>query len=94
MQLISNEPPREFATVHPDAETPLQAWRRRIERGDFESFSAPRQTFATVDKFGPRDVFNIGDDKFRLVASIAFQPRIFWVKAVLMHDEYDKGAWR
>lgn len=94
MKLISNKPLREFAAVHPDAEASLQAWRRLIERGDFHSFAALRETFATVDKVGPRYVFNIGGNKYRLVAAIAFQPRIVWVKAVLTHGEYDKGAWK
>ncbi len=85
-------PLREFAAANPDAEAPLQAWRRLIERGDFERFSALRQTFATVDKVGQRYVFNIGGNKFSLVASMAFQSRIVWVKAVLTHGEYDKGA--
>jgi mRNA interferase HigB len=34
MKLISNKPLREFAALHPDADAPLQAWRRLIERGD------------------------------------------------------------
>jgi mRNA interferase HigB len=94
MKLISNKTLREFAAVHQDAEAPLQAWRRLIERGEFESFAALRATFATVDKVGTRFVFNIGGNKYRLVASIAFQARIVWVKAVLTHAEYDKGFWR
>jgi mRNA interferase HigB len=94
MKLISNKPLREFAALHPDADVALQAWRRLIERGDFQSFAALRETFATVDKAGPRYVFNIGGNKYRLVASIAFQQRIVWVKAVLTHGEYDTGAWR
>lgn len=94
MKLISNKPLREFAAVQPDAEAALQGWRRLIERGDFRSFAALRETFAAVDKVGPRYVFNIGGNKYRLVAAIAFQRGIVWVKAVLTHGEYDKGAWR
>jgi mRNA interferase HigB len=98
MKLISNKPLREFAALYPDADAPLQAWRRLIERGEFDSFAALRATFASVDKVGPRFVFNIGGNKYRLVAAIAFQPRIVWVhgsgSAVLPHSDHDKGAWR
>lgn len=94
MKLISNRPLREFAAAHPDAEAPLQAWRRLIERGDFGTFAALRETFASVDRVGQRFVFNIGGNKYRLVAAIAFQPRIVWVKAVLTHGQYDKGNWQ
>ncbi|MEY4414818.1 MAG: hypothetical protein RIQ53_2111 [Pseudomonadota bacterium] len=94
MKLISNKPLREFAADHPDAGAALQAWRRLIEQGDYGSFAVLRATFASVDKVGERFVFNIGGNKYRLVASIAFGPRIVWVKAVLTHAEYDKGAWK
>jgi len=94
MKLISNKPLREFAARYADAHAPLQAWRRLIERGDYGSFAALRATFASVDKVGERYVFNIGGNKYRLVAAIAFAPRIVWVKAVLTHAEYDKGDWK
>ena len=58
MKLISNRALREFAAVRPDADAPLQAWRRLIERGDYGSFAAMRTTFASVDKVGERYVFN------------------------------------
>lgn len=45
-----------------------------------------------MDKVGERYVFNIGGYKYRLVAAIAYQPGLVWVKAVLTHSEYDKGA--
>jgi mRNA interferase HigB len=57
-------------------------------------FSSLKATFGSVDKVGERFVFNIGGNKYRLVASIAFGPGIVWIKAVLTHAEYDKGTWR
>ena len=57
------------------------------------SFAALRATFASVDKVGNLYVFNIGGNKYRLIASVAFVVRTVWVKAVLTHAEYDKGKW-
>ena len=94
MKLISNRPLREFAAIHPDAEAPLQAFRQLVERGRFENFAALRATFRGVDKVGERFVFNIGGNKYRLIAAIAFAPQLVWVKAVLTHSEYDKGDWK
>jgi mRNA interferase HigB len=48
----------------------------------------------SVDKVGERFVFNIGGNKYRLIASIAFTPQLFWIKAVLTHADYDKGEWK
>jgi mRNA interferase HigB len=94
MKLISNKTLREFSVRHPDAEGPLQSWRRLIERGEFSSFAELRATFASVDKVGDRYVFNIGGNKYRLIAAIAHAPRLVWIKAVLTHAEYDQGAWK
>lgn len=94
MKLISNKALREFATLHPDAEAALLAFRQLIEKGSFRNFSALRTTFRGVDKVGERYVFNIGGNKYRLIAAIAFAPQLVWIKAVLTHSEYDKGDWK
>lgn len=41
-----------------------------------------------------RYVFNIGGNKYRLIAGLSFQAQRLWVKAILTHADYDKGAWK
>ena len=94
MKLISNKALRDFVAVHPDAEQVLQDFRFLMEHGDFGNFAQLKATFASVDKVGDRFVFNMGGNKYRLVAAIAFQARLVWVKAVLTHAAYDKGEWK
>lgn len=94
MKLISNRALREFSEAHPQSEEPLQSWRHIIEHNSFDNFAALRQTFRSVDKVGDRHVFNIGGNKYRLVATIAYSIQTVWVKKVLTHMEYDKGAWK
>ena len=94
MKLISNKVLREFAAIHADAQQPLQDFRRLMVHGVFTNFAQLKATFASVDKVGDRYVFNIGGNKYRLVAAIAFKPGLLWVKAVLTHKEYDQGAWK
>jgi len=94
VKLIPNRSLREFALRHADAAAPLQDFRKLIERGDYRNFAALRATFASVDKVGGRYVFNIGGNKYRLVAAIAYSVQVLWVKAVLTHAEYDKEDWK
>lgn len=94
MKLISNRALREFSDAHPQSEEPLQSWRHIIEHNSFDNFAALRQTFRSMDKVGDRHVFNIGGNKYRLVATIAYSIQTVWVKKVLTHIEYDKGAWK
>ena len=94
MKLVSNKALREFAARHPDAAQPLQDFRHLVEHGTFTSFAQLKAAFATVDKVGERYVFNMGGNKYRLIAAIAFRAGLMWVKAVLTHTEYDQGAWK
>lgn len=94
MKLISNKALRDFSALHPDAETPLQNFRHLLEKGRFTGFAELKASFGSVDKVGDRFVFNIGGNKYRLIAAIAFAPQLLWVKAVLTHAEYDKGDWQ
>ena len=94
MKLISNKVLREFSSIHPAAASPLQDWRHLVERGDYRNFAELRLTFASVDKVGERFVFNLGGNKYRLVAAIAFSVQTMWIKSVLTHADYDKGAWK
>ncbi|MEF8698632.1 MAG: type II toxin-antitoxin system HigB family toxin [Candidatus Accumulibacter sp. UW20] len=94
MKLISNKALRDFSARHPEADAPLQAFRRLIETGRYEHFSALRDTFRGVDKVGERFVFNIAGNKYRLIAGIHFGAQRLYVKTVLSHREYDKGDWK
>jgi hypothetical protein len=43
---------------------------------------------------GKFTVFNIGGDKYRLIAAIHFNRGILYVHQVLTHPEYDEGKWK
>ena len=81
-----------FSDRHEHARAPLQAWRRAIMAGTFPSFAALRATFGSVDKVGQFFVFDIGGNKFRLVAAIHFDRQILYIPHVFTHREYDDWA--
>ena len=39
-------------------------------------------------------VFNIGGNKYRLVASVHFNRGKVYIRHVLTHAEYDRGGWK
>ena len=94
MKLISNSALRVFAARHPQADDALQGWRRVIEKNRFGNWAELKAAFNTVDKVGELVVFDIGGNKYRLIAYIRFERQIVYIKAVLTHREYDKGAWK
>ncbi len=94
VRLISYRALREFADIHPQTLGPLQGWRRVIETNRFDNWSGLKKVFNAVDKVGDLAVFNIGGNKYRLVAYLNFERQIIYVKAVMTHAEYDKGDWK
>ncbi|MHB8415052.1 MAG: type II toxin-antitoxin system HigB family toxin [Acidiferrobacteraceae bacterium] len=94
MHVIAKPALIEFWTKHPDAKGPLGAWYRTMERGTFADFHALRVTFASADQVGGLTVFNIGGNKYRLIAAIHYNRRKAFIRAVLTHEEYDRGQWK
>jgi mRNA interferase HigB len=60
----------------------------------FGNWAEFKVAFNTIDKVGELVVFDIGGNKYRLIAYIRFTRQILYIKAVLTHEEYDKGAWK
>ena len=90
MRLVSNKALVIFAAGHREAEAPLQIWRRIIESSTFANFAELKRTFNTVDKAGDFFVFDIGGNKFRLVAAVHFNRRMVFIRHVFTHKEYDQ----
>ncbi|GHU06598.1 toxin RelE [Betaproteobacteria bacterium] len=94
MRIISNRSLREFAERFPEADAALQSWRKAVEKNEFAHWGALKAAFPSADKVGDKLVFNVGSNKFRIAAGISFPAQILWIKAVMTHAEYDKGAWK
>ncbi|SOE67504.1 mRNA interferase HigB [Burkholderia sp. D7] len=90
MRVISNKPLVAFAATYPDAATPLQIWRRTIEGSSFGSYADLKLAFNATDKVGDFYVFDIGGNKYRLIAAVHFNVQKLYVRHVLTHKEYDK----
>ncbi len=83
-----------FWTMYPSAERPLQAWYQTMERERFSDFNHLRETFASADYVDGLTVFNIGGNKYRLIASIHYNRRKVYIRNVLTHEEYDRETWK
>jgi mRNA interferase HigB len=94
MHIISEKKLREFWEKRPDAEEPLRAWIRVTRRAGWKSFAEVRSVYARADLVGPLVVFNIGGNKYRLIAAIHFNRGKVYIRHVLTHAEYDRGGWK
>ncbi len=99
MRVISLKPLREFWEKRPDAERPLRLWYKVACQAEWRSLRDVRQAYPHADGHaaGPGNtltVFNIGGDKYRLVARIRYDWQLINVRCVLTHGECDEGTWK
>ena len=94
VHIITRKRLTEFARTHPAARAPLNAWFAIVRKTDYASLTGLRKTFPSADQVGGLTVFNIGGNKFRLIAAIHYNRKKVYIRHVLTHAEYDRGTWR
>lgn len=90
MHVISRKALVDFWARHADAEAPLRVWFKLAEKGSYPNFAALKATFGSVDKAGDVYVFDIGGNRYRLIARIVFASQTLYVRELLTHAEYDR----
>ena len=98
MRVISLKLLREFWKKHPDAELPLRHWYKTAVQADWSSLQEVREAFPHADGVTTSGetvtVFNIGGNKYRLIARIRYDYQLINVRSVLTHQEYDAETWK
>lgn len=94
MHIITRKTLRTFWQKHPDSKTALERWIKIIEKNNFDSFNQLRATFPSADLVGNLTVFNIGGNKYRLIAAIHFNRHKVYIRQILTHAEYDQNNWK
>lgn len=65
-------------------------WRKIIESRTFDNFAELKKAFNTIDKAGDFHVFDVGGNKYRIIALINFSSQKLYIRYVFTHREYDK----
>src|ERR1044071_4139507 len=92
MHVISRRALREFWELYPPAKGPLSVWYRVMRSAAYADFNAIRRTFPAADYVAPFTVFDIGGNKYRVIAAIHYNRRRVYVRHVLTHIEYDRWS--
>ena len=96
MRVFSRSTLRNFWVKNNQSEGPLKAWYIHVSsrQTDWSSFAELREQFGSADIVGACVVFNIGGNKWRLIAKIDYSRRIVFIKKVMTHKEYDRDSWK
>jgi mRNA interferase HigB len=90
MRIVAKRTLREFWERYPDAEDPLLAWYREVEKEDWTKSSDVKDKFRSASFVGDHVVFNIKGNDYRLVVKINYPHRVIYVRFVGTHKEYDE----
>jgi len=98
VHIISQKALREFGISHADSVAALRAWFKLARNGRFWNLAELKRTFASVDMVPVKGrefyVFNIGGNKYRLIAAIHFNTQRLFVRYILTHAEYNTERWK
>lgn len=94
MRVFALKTLREFWEIYPDAEEPLRGWYRITDKATWQNIMETHNDFPHADAVGTCTVFNIGGNKYRLIAGVRYQKQRVYILHLLTHSEYDRENWK
>lgn len=81
-----------FAKKYAAARKPLARFLEITRAANWQHLPALKRTFPNADYTAESGVviFEIGGNKYRLIASVDFEEQILDVQAVMTHEDYDR----
>jgi mRNA interferase HigB len=94
VHVISRKRLLQAALTHGELYAPLDVWYRIAKKEEWRSLDEVRRIFPSADGVGKFTVFNIKGNAFSLIVEMNYATGRLYVRRVLTHAEYDKGAWK
>ncbi len=90
MNVVARKTLVAFWRRHPAAEGPLSAWFEIVRGAEWRTPNDVRALFNSADFVGDnRVIFDIGGNKYRIVARISYRYKQMLIKFVGTHADYD-----
>lgn len=71
----------------------LAVWSKLVRAANWSNFAGLKQTFGSADQVGNCVVFDVGNNRYRLIGRINYSKGIVYILKVMDHGEYDKRKW-
>ncbi|MGC9261250.1 MAG: type II toxin-antitoxin system HigB family toxin [Phycisphaerae bacterium] len=99
MRIIKATTIREMARDHPQVEMALLRWLRIAKEARWRHLAEVRTAFRAADEVKVASgrtvvVFNIGGNKYRLIAAIHYNMGKLYVLGLMTHREYSLDRWK
>jgi mRNA interferase HigB len=94
LRIISKAAIIGFSKKYADAAAPLTVWYQTTLKAEWQHLAEVRKDFPHADFVQPFTVFNIGGNKYRLIAVIKYRWQIVYIRHILTHKEYSEEKWK
>jgi mRNA interferase HigB len=94
MRIVSRKAIREAIAEHSEWGASLNAWYKIASDADWKTFADVRNTWRNSDVVGRFVVFDISNNRCRLIATIKYKWRMVYIRRILGHAEYDGKEWQ
>jgi mRNA interferase HigB len=82
----------QFAKRHAPARKPLFRFLDMVRAATWKHFPEVKQTFPATDYSAATGtlIFDIGGNKYRLIARVDFEEQMLYVQSVMTHEKYHR----
>jgi mRNA interferase HigB len=94
MRVVTKKRIKETSAVHSEWKASLQAWYKAASAADWKNFPEVRQSWKNSDRVGICVVFNIANNRARLIAHVDYKYHFVFIRSILSHAEYSKDGWK
>lgn len=99
MRIITERKLREFWQTKTGAEkirreNVMREWIKVTRAADWQNFSDLKNTFNSSDTYKNCTIFDVGGNKYRIIAKVEYKKHIVFIRFVLTHKEYDEKKWQ
>lgn len=83
-----------FKKKHPAARKALAKWESVVSAAAWNNFAELKASFHSADYVEGYTVFDIGGNKYRLIAIVSYRSQRVAIERVLTHEEYGREGWK
>ena len=94
MHVISRKSAAGFLEDASRRRVALRQWEAVVRRADWRDWADLKVTYGSADNVEEYVVFNVGGNKYRLIAIVSYPKGKVYIQHVLTHKEYDRGTWK
>jgi len=94
VRIITKKRIKDVISEHSEWKASLESWHKITKMADWKNFPDVKQSWRNVDLFGMCVVFDIANNRARLVAHVDYKYHMVFIRFVIGHAEYLKGGWK